>query len=193
MLVLSANTFVGLARFLGKFCDRWFLAHERETSREPLDHISRSLDLGPGGPVPPWAGKLLAAGTLAEVLVATQFTIHPPLLSGLVARRIRARQNRNASSFPATNRAKAGSRYGANENNLKNVECLSSVGLSHLVKPAVLCLESGKVPPLSPDDICRRGPVCFVAISSTNSKEPPGAHTRSRGGIETESIRPDRD
>jgi excinuclease ABC subunit A len=139
--------------------------HDEETIRA-ADHI---LDLGPGAG--PRGGEIVAAGTLAEVLVAT----NSPTASYLAGRsKITVPRHRNAPR----SRNQSGEGWltiiGATENNLKNVNAFFPLGCLTCVTGV-----SGSGKSTLVDDILRRA----LFRHFYNSKETPGAH-REVGGIE---------
>jgi excinuclease ABC subunit A len=139
--------------------------HDEETIRA-ADHI---LDLGPGAG--PRGGEIVAAGTLAEVIAAT----NSPTASYLAGRsKITVPRHRNAPR--SRNQSSEGwlTIIGATENNLKNVDASFPLGCLTCVTGV-----SGSGKSTLVDDILRRA----LFRHFYNSKETPGVH-RAVGGIE---------
>jgi excinuclease ABC subunit A len=137
--------------------------HDEETIRA-ADYI---LDLGPGAG--PRGGEIVAAGTLAEVLAAT----NSPTASYLAGRsKIAVPRHRNVPR--SRNQADEGwiTVVGANENNLKNVDIAFPLGCLTCVTGV-----SGSGKSTLVDDILRRA----LFRHFYNSKETPGAYRALRG------------
>jgi len=137
--------------------------HDEETIRA-ADHI---LDLGPGAG--PRGGELVAEGTLAEVLRATNSPT-ADYLSGrarieVPKRRVAPRSNMTSSEGWLTLR-------GASENNLKNVTAAFPLGCFTCVTGV-----SGSGKSTLVDDTLRRA----LFRHFYNSKDKPGAHAGLHG------------